>query len=200
MRNGDGTAARGKHQAHKDQDPEKFQVPKSSMNDRFGQLNERAGWVGGPESGSKLPHSKTLRESGSGAGHRGRNGAEFTIGGWEKVFGVAGIFRSRCRAKTSTSSVEPLAKGAKGRREGRDERDGLAGSFEELQGPSKCFEVFQGGFRSARMTGEFRTKFPRKWIYRGAGGFRTGTSAFQRERSKFTRTKIQRNSKFQNPI
>ena len=49
------------------------------MNDRFGQLNERAGWVGGPESGSKLPHSKTLRESGSGAGHRGREGAEFTI-------------------------------------------------------------------------------------------------------------------------
>jgi len=42
-------------------------------------MDERAGWVGGPESGSKLPHSKTLRESGSGAGHRGLEGAEFTI-------------------------------------------------------------------------------------------------------------------------
>ncbi len=42
-------------------------------------MDECAGWAGGPESGSKLPHSKTLRESGSGAGHRGLEGAEFTI-------------------------------------------------------------------------------------------------------------------------
>ncbi len=47
-----------KIQAHKDQDPEKVQVPKFNMNDGFGQMDERAGWAGGSESGSKLPHSK----------------------------------------------------------------------------------------------------------------------------------------------
>src|SRR5581483_11120008 len=57
--------------------------PRSNMNDGFGQMDERAGWVGGPESGSKLPHSKTLRESSCRACHWGRNGAEFTIGGRE---------------------------------------------------------------------------------------------------------------------